>query len=161
MLDTGSCICKSDTLVPECLASEFRSRIASLLKQPDKDSHPISDEQILNLVNPSMFLLIYGRSLVLADRGQVDLDNVLGSYGHATVAQRYVERQVDSLEIKSQVDQARVEAFGSSNDPYISNLDIYHWSSNYQWLPCEVEFTKGSRTDVHITSYIKQPASYS
>jgi hypothetical protein len=154
VLDTGPCICKSDTLVPESLGAEFRSGVAPLLEQPDKDWQPKSDEQVLNLVDPSLFPLVYGRSLVLADGGQVDLDNVLGSYGHATVASRHFDRRVDSLEVQRQIEQGREEAFGISIDRYNSKLEFYHWSSNFQWLPCEVEFTKDSGTDVHITSYI-------
>jgi hypothetical protein len=86
VLDTGSCICKSDTLVPESLESEFKSGIAPLLEQVAKDMQPESDAQVLDLVHPSLFPLVYGRSLVLGDGGKVDLDNVFGFYGQAKQA---------------------------------------------------------------------------
>jgi hypothetical protein len=154
VLDTGSCICKSDALVPESLGAMFRSGVAPLLERPDKDWQPKSDERVLNLVDPSLFPLVYGRSLVVADKGQVDLENVLGSYEHAKVAPKHFDRRVDSLDVQRQIEQGATEIWGISVERYKSKLDFYFWSSNYQCLPCEVEFLKGSGTEVHITSYI-------
>jgi len=37
VLDTGSCICKSDTLVPESLSEYIRARAVPLLEQLEKD----------------------------------------------------------------------------------------------------------------------------
>ncbi|KAI9645911.1 hypothetical protein NHQ30_005348 [Ciborinia camelliae] len=157
-LDTGSCICKSDVLVPESLGAEIRDDIAVSLERGDRDWQPKSNEQVLNLVDPSLFPLVYGKSPVLADGGQVDLDNVLGPHPQATVAPRCFDRRVDSAKVQAQVQ--RYDENGCSHilslsvDRYRSDLRYYHWSSNFQWLPCEVEFTKESGTDVHITSYI-------
>ncbi|TGO51359.1 hypothetical protein BOTNAR_0359g00090 [Botryotinia narcissicola] len=38
--------------------------------------------------------------------------------------------------------------------PFCNDEDLYRWSTNYQWLPCEVEFDGTSDTSVRITSYI-------
>ena len=124
VLDTGSCICKSDTLIPESLGSEFRSGIVPLLEQQDKDWQFESEEQVLNLVQPSLFPLVYGRSLALEAGGQVDLDNVFGFYEKAEVAPKHFDRRVDFDSIAGRK----------------SKVESYHWSSNFQWLPCEVEF---------------------
>ncbi len=154
VLDTGSCICKSDTLLPESLGAAFRTGVAPLLEQPYKDWQPRSDEQVLNLIDPSLFPLVYGRSLVLVDKGQVHLENVLGSYEYAKVAPKHFDRRVDSREIQRQIEQGISEVERISVDRSISKLDYYFWSSNYQCLPCEVEFLKSSGTEVQITSYI-------
>ena len=152
VLDTGSCICKSDTLVPDSLASEFKSRIALLVEQQDKDWQPESDEQVLNIVDPSLFPLVYGRSLVLEDGGQVDLDDIFGSYEQAKVASKHVDRRVDSPEIQKQIEKGLNHPISLSI--HYSKREFYYWSFNFQWLPCEVEFSGDFGTDVHITSYI-------
>ncbi|RDW56739.1 hypothetical protein BP6252_13994 [Coleophoma cylindrospora] len=154
VLDTGSCVCKSDTLISDSLAAEFRLGIAPLLEQPDKDWEPGSDGRVLNLVNPSFFPLVYGRSLVLTDGGQVDLDNVLGSYSQAQVAPTHLDRRVDSLEVQKQIERGLPHHHSLSVHHYNSKLEFYHWSSNFQWLPCEAEFCEDQGTDVRITSYI-------
>jgi hypothetical protein len=140
VLDTGSCICKSDTLVPESLRSEFSSGIAPLLQQQDKNWQPESDEQVLNLVQPSLFPLVYGRTLVLEEGGQVDLDNIFGSYEQAKLAPRHFDRRVDSGEVQKQIDKGLKYPRSLRLGPYHSKYESYNWSSNFQWLPCEVEF---------------------
>ncbi len=49
------------------LQDELRSGLAPLLSTPEekKDWHPGSDGKVLNLVHPSLFPLVYGRSEVL------------------------------------------------------------------------------------------------
>ncbi|KAK0101338.1 hypothetical protein ONS95_006515 [Cadophora gregata] len=154
VLDTGSCICKSDTLLHESLGAEFRSGIAPLLERPDKDWQPKSDRQVLNIVDPSLFPLVYGRSLVLADGGQVNLENVLGSYEHATVAPEHLDRRVDSANVQKQMEEGATEILRLGVDEYDSECAHYFWSSNYQYLPSDVEFSKDVGTEIRITSYI-------
>lgn len=155
VLDTGSCICKSDVLVPEALDAALRSGVAPLLEQPDKDWQSGTDKQVLNLVDPSLFPLVYGKSLVLTDGEQVDLEDVLGFYDkQPKVAPKHFDKRISSHKVQAQIEQGARETSHFSFDRYNSKLEFYHWSSNYQSVPCEVQFLEDSGTKVHITSYI-------
>ncbi len=65
--DPGSRVAKADSLVSAGLQDELRSGLAPLPSAPEekKDWHPGSDVKVLNLVHPSLFPLVYGRSEVL------------------------------------------------------------------------------------------------
>jgi hypothetical protein len=82
-------------------------------------------------VDPLMYPLVYGRTLVLQHGGTVALKHILASYGAAQAAPRHIP------------DRPEPGAFSP-------------WSRRYQSLPCEVAFVKNSHntTDVKITSYI-------
>lgn len=60
---------KSDT----CVTGEMKAALkaaAAVLEDVDdskKDWHPHSDEKVLDLVHPSLFPLLYGRSTVLSE----------------------------------------------------------------------------------------------
>ncbi|RFU81038.1 hypothetical protein TARUN_1131 [Trichoderma arundinaceum] len=141
VLDTGSCICKSDTPASQALAASFRDA-------------PALDKQIFNLVDPSLFPLVYGRSLVLFDGGQVNLQDVFGSYQGANVVPKHFDRRADSQEVQNQIDKGYSEVIGARINRYVSKYEYYNWSANYQWLPCEAEFIEDTGTEVRITSYI-------
>ncbi|KAJ9136822.1 Protein of unknown function DUF4246 [Pleurostoma richardsiae] len=86
--DSASRCVKSDVLVSKELRDELLEGVAPLLAVPDeeKDYHPGSNDQVLNLVHPSLFPLVYGRTRVLSQGGQVDLDNIFASVGQGDVA---------------------------------------------------------------------------
>jgi hypothetical protein len=58
---------KSDTAVPAETAAALREAVKMLEDVPNKDWHPGSDEKVLDLVHPSLFQLVYGRSRVLKE----------------------------------------------------------------------------------------------
>ncbi|BGO97415.1 hypothetical protein NBRC10513v2_004765 [Rhodotorula toruloides] len=61
-------IYESDTLIPADLRQELAQAVLELEKNPpfgEPDWHPGSNEQVLDLVHPSLFPLVYGKSLVL------------------------------------------------------------------------------------------------
>jgi hypothetical protein len=124
--DTSSRCVKSDVLVGPELRAELLVNVASLLNVSDdqKDWHPGSNGQVLNLVHPSLFPLVYGTTRILTKGGRVDLSDIFASSGQGEI----------------------VSAFDVSPSDY--------WSSRFQWLPCEVEFANEAGTDVRITSYI-------
>lgn len=148
VLDAGSRISKSDQRVPESLRQELNDAVKPLLDRPDaeRDWHPGSDDKVLNLVHPSLFPLVYGRTKVLVNGGKVPLDlaNIEGLEG-AEVA--------PSLTATSQ----------PSRPHYGDGTHGGMWSKDFQWLPCEVEFTEDTGTNVHISSYINNlhPAHHS
>ncbi|KAH6719947.1 hypothetical protein BKA61DRAFT_707942 [Leptodontidium sp. MPI-SDFR-AT-0119] len=126
VLDSGSCVSKSDTLITPDL----------------RDWEPNTGNQVLNLVNPSMFPLVYGRTRVLTSGGQVGLDNLFDSCGQGEVAPIHARREVQS---------------GLQSDvPFIVAEEAipYCWSTKFQWLPCEVQSVEESNPSVRITSHI-------
>ncbi|KAH8904798.1 hypothetical protein BR93DRAFT_916535 [Coniochaeta sp. PMI_546] len=129
-LDSNARCVKSDVLVGADLRAELIAGVAELMSIPDsqKDWHPGSNNQVLNLVHPSLYPLVYGRTRVLTNGGRVALTDILASCGQGEVAAKS-EHTFD---------------------------DNYAWSARFQWLPCEVEFSSGTdgETDVRITSYI-------
>lgn len=62
-------VVKSDTAISVDLRESLKAAVRSLEDVPDiyKDYHPGSDGKVLDLVHPSLFPLIYGRSRVLED----------------------------------------------------------------------------------------------
>ncbi|KAL1870237.1 hypothetical protein Daus18300_005302 [Diaporthe australafricana] len=133
VLDSGSTVSKSDQRVPESLRKELKDAVRPLLEQPDaeKDWHPGSDDKVLNFVHPSLFPLVYGRTKVLKNGGKVPLDF-------------------------SSADPTEGAEIAPLNAGAVLEKNIHRemWSQKFQWLPCEVEFTEDTGTDVHISSYI-------
>ncbi|KAL4903978.1 hypothetical protein BDW74DRAFT_168488 [Aspergillus multicolor] len=131
VLNTGSCVCKSDTPAVHGLAAGIRA------EQGQKPS----------VVDPSLYPLVYGKSLVLTEGGR------------AKVAPPHSDQRVSSAYVQRQVEEKRflphgVDVYHSHSD----RIEFYCWSSNYQCLPCEVPcevaFAGQTATDVRITSYI-------
>jgi hypothetical protein len=143
-LDTASGCIKSDTLIAENFRKELVEATAVLADVPEeeKDWHPRSKNQVLNLVHPSLFPLVHCRTRVLTKGGQVGLHNPLDSCGQGDVA-------TTPADISKRDDS-------NPNNPW---LGLTKWdnaipfSQKFQWLPCEVEF-QGDENNVSITSYI-------
>ena len=144
-LDTGSRCAKSDTLIDTSLQNELVRGVQPLLQRTQKDWHPNSNEQVLNLVHPSLFPLAYGKSRVM-ETGQVGLQNCIEACDKGTIAPADHELE------ERRDDPGRVG--------WIRNAG--RWSTRFQWLPCEVKFTGDKGTGVHISSYINNlhPASH-
>jgi hypothetical protein len=139
-LATGSVCAKGDGLIDANLQNELLAGVKPLLnvKEATKDWHPDSNEQVLNLVHPSLYPLVYGRTQVLQE-GTVGLTDCVESCGKGTVAPQLT--------------------VGSKN-PSIGWVTSRHnriqdvrFSERFQWLPAEVKF-KGDGPDVEFTSYI-------
>jgi len=73
---------KSDKLMSEDLRLELIAGVKALEDVPDekKDWHPGSDGKVLDLVHPSLWPLVYGRTRVLSDR-RVPLSDSLAYSG--------------------------------------------------------------------------------
>ncbi|KAF3927982.1 hypothetical protein ABW20_dc0110083 [Dactylellina cionopaga] len=69
------CVWRSDNLVDEALKKELIDAVATLENVPDeqKDWHPGSDNQVLDLVHPSLWPVIYGRSINLTTGKPIQL----------------------------------------------------------------------------------------
>lgn len=150
VLDTGSCVCKSNILVPVTLGVDFKSELGPLLPVQS------TGDQISNIVDPSLYPLVYGRSPVLLDGGEVVLEDVFGPYDKVKTAPKHLDKRVDSLSLQSHIEQCRTDPWRVAfNDIRgLDNVMAYFWSYNFQWLPCEVKFIGDSGTNMQITSYI-------
>lgn len=156
VLDTGSCVCKSDTLITEECHANLQSAINELYKEQRKPS-TTPDEQIFNIVDPSIFPLIYGKTRTFRDQGAGELRTLFefGSEDRTKRAPGHLDVRTESAKIQSKIDDGTASAWNCGQ--YVldsSKPGDYHWSTNFQWLPCEVNFKEQLGTSVKITSYI-------
>ncbi|OBT99904.1 hypothetical protein VE01_02208 [Pseudogymnoascus verrucosus] len=143
LFDAGSAVCKSDVLVSESARLKLKDGIAPLLKRA------ISDRNQETLVDPSLFPLPHGKTSVLTE-GQVCLRAAIESFGTGKRSPRQLDERLNTSEADSRIDAGYADVFESDET---DDLRRFLWSSNYQLLPCEVEFSEsGTGTDVHITS---------
>lgn len=117
---------KSDTIVGEDLRKALEKAVEPLEDVPadKKDWHPGSNSQVLDLVHPSIYPLVYGQSQILEDQtcNLADSTSMIG---------------------KGKTIHLPEEA---------TKLDS-EWSKKFQWLPAEFEAPEGTE-DVHVRSYI-------
>jgi hypothetical protein len=110
VFDANAAVYISDTAVDHDTKMALQSGIVSLENIPDKlkDWHPGSDDQVLDLVHPSLYPLMYGTTRILRD-AIVPLEDCVQLCGQGKV--------IPSLE-----------------DKEVPN----GYSAKHQWLPCEV-----------------------
>jgi hypothetical protein len=79
-------VVKSDTAVPVEVKEALQAAVNDLedIAEVYKDYHPGSDGTVLDLVHPSLFPLIYGRTRVLSD-SLIGLDDCIESCGKGEV----------------------------------------------------------------------------
>ncbi|KAL7939878.1 hypothetical protein V8C35DRAFT_287955 [Trichoderma chlorosporum] len=147
VLDTGSCICKSDILVPTELSVHLKSELESSFQA--QSTH----DQISSIVDPFLHPLVYGRSPVLQDGGEVSLEDVFGSYDKAKTAPTHEDKRLNSPAVQARIERRRTDPWRTAFKD-VRDVKAYYWSFNFQWLPCEVEFVGNTGTDVRIASYI-------
>jgi hypothetical protein len=137
-LETGSVCAKSDSLIDADLRAELLAGVKPLLDVKVKDWHPNSNEQVLNLVHPSLFPLVYGRTQVL-QKGLVGLSDCVESCGKGSVAPQYYTEPVPNQ-------WGHIMSYEEERTRF---------SRRFQWLPAEVRFNRtAGTTDVEFTSYI-------
>lgn len=135
IFDNDACVVKSDVSVPSDLKEAIKKAVEPLENVPEneKDWHPGSDGKVLDLVHPSLFPLVYGRSRVLP-QGTVNLRHTLEACGGGEV-----------IPFPAEWDDPTDDSDEENDDPEL-------WSSRFQWLPCDVEFPDGNTAK--IISYI-------
>ncbi|KAL3458969.1 hypothetical protein BJX64DRAFT_291741 [Aspergillus heterothallicus] len=125
-------VIKSDTLIPKELQRNLIDAVKPLEDVPEeeKDYHPRTDDKVVDLVHPSLFPLIYGRTKVLSDK-LITVDDCFFSVGLGE-------------DTKEQEDFVNIHDWRSrGHSPY---------SKKFQWLPCNVDFTENG--ECKIVSYI-------
>ena len=121
-------VVKSDTIIPPDLQAALKVAVEPLEDVPKhiKDWHPGSDDVVLDLVNPSLFPLVYGRTKVLKE-GLTTLEDCIQRCGEGVVP-------------------------GTAGPyPYVLPgrfLDTMFYSERFQWLPCEVEISASNPNSV-------------
>ncbi|KAH7144578.1 hypothetical protein B0J13DRAFT_585273 [Dactylonectria estremocensis] len=133
VMDYVMCAIKSDKLIPDDLREALKAAVAPLENVPAEqlDWHPGSDGKVLDLVHPSLYPLLYGRSLILPDRC-ITKENCLEHCGMGTVIPEQPKEENASV-------------------GYRRTVSVNALSSRFQWLPCDVDLTGGHP---RIESYI-------
>jgi hypothetical protein len=138
-VDSHTRCAKSDVLISEDLGNHFRRAVEPLLavSEDQKDWHPNSEAKVLNLVHPSLYPLVCGRSKSKT-AGNVGREACFESIGEGEIVER-------GEEIPD-----RPFHHGYSDHRTMKQL----CSTRFQWLPSEVQFVSDKGTDVKISSYI-------
>lgn len=131
-LETLDGVYKSDIIVPLVLKQALQRAVAPLEDIPteDKDWHPGSHQQVLDLIHPSIYPLVYGQSQILPT----------GTVGLSDCVQRCGEGQTVVLP-----KQDPAEDLGPLRESYSpSGVTDNPWSNKYQWLPAEFMTPEGT-----------------
>lgn len=141
-------VVKSDAIVPESLKLELQAAVAKLEDVPNKhkDWHPGSNGKVLDLVHPSLYPLVYGRTKVL-ETGKTSLEDCIAKCGEG-----------QTTHIPPEDETIVTSAPSASSWSYIATAN-QAYSRNFQWLPCMVDI---SGEHSKITSYINNlhPVEY-
>ncbi|KAI5250398.1 hypothetical protein E4T43_00341 [Aureobasidium subglaciale] len=88
-IDVDTQVVYSDVAISKNIRRDLNKAVAALENVPDKDKdwHPGTRERVLDLVHPSMFPLIYGRSRILKD-GDVGLEDCTSYCGQGEIIQK-------------------------------------------------------------------------
>ncbi|KAK5654209.1 hypothetical protein OQA88_7384 [Cercophora sp. LCS_1] len=136
-LDATHSVAKSDTIIPHDLHLALREAFQRLKveQSSNPDWHPNTNEIVQDLVHPSMYPLVYGRSRFLEDE-PIGVEDALSWVGKGITIPH------PPSETKRPMDYG---VGGGSADPSF-------WSTEYQWLPANLKFTDSG--GVKFTSYI-------
>ncbi|KAG6805052.1 hypothetical protein H0H92_000961, partial [Tricholoma furcatifolium] len=122
-------VVKSDTVISGELKEALKAAVAPLEQVPErlKDWHPNSNNQVLDIVHPSLFPLIYGRSRVLRN-GVVGLEDCIKRSGEGVVVPVPPEEESD------------YKLYTPPN-AWTINRPSTPYSTQFQWLPCDVDIS--------------------
>lgn len=141
-LDFDCKVVYSDHTLSQKDAEDLSAAVAPLENVPEKfkDWHPDSNDQVLDLVHPSLYPLIYGRTKVLR-KGNVGIENCVAHTGKGDTVPFPTPEET--------VQNEWMYEFGGS--------DVV-WSGRFQWLPSDIAFT--GTDSVKFTSYINNLHPY-
>ncbi|KAB8262911.1 hypothetical protein BDV32DRAFT_136325 [Aspergillus pseudonomiae] len=123
VFDSG--VVKSDTAISDELQNALKEGVRILEDSlTGKDYHPGSDDKVADLVDPSLFPVVFNRTRAISD-SVIKLERSLDSIGHGTVLSDAHEH------------------------PWFNDRKQYSWE--FQWLPCDVDLDNGLCA---IVSYI-------
>jgi hypothetical protein len=133
-------VVKSDLDLSNIFWSSLKSAAGKLEDVPEhrKDWHPFTNEQVLDLLHPSLFPLEYGKTRVLS-HGTVPLEGCAKYAGKGDIC------EVPSV-VKDKTHFYQNVSWGNKSD-----VGLQAWGS-FQWLPSEIDFSANGRAS--ITSYV-------
>lgn len=126
VMDYSATAIKSDRVLTDELTAALIAAVAPLENVPEKmkDWHPGSKKQVLDIVHPSMWPLVYGRSRIRPDR-RIGVHDAIELCGTGSVL-------------------PSAKAFKKGRDDNMSN--------RFQWLPCDIALSTDGTAK--IESYI-------
>ena len=130
-------VIKSDTAISEELQHALKEAVLPFeeVSEEERDYHPGSEGKVVDLVHPSIFPVVYGRTRVLADR-TIGLDDCLNSMGEGELL------PIPEAEASPERRQS----------PYHRRPHPAVLSTKFQWLPCDVKIHEDGKCQ--ILSYI-------
>lgn len=147
-LDAAASVAKSDTLVDESLHNALRAAFCKLEEdqKDDPDWHPRTNGKVQDLVHPSLYPLVYGRTRVFKDE-VVGVDDAIDKWAGSgdVIPQLEPETKPTRRQPRWSEDDHTTSIGGSRVHPS-------YWSTKYQWLPANVKFQDDGT--VKFTSYI-------
>jgi hypothetical protein len=138
-------VVKSDTAVSPELKTTLQDAVKVFQdKIPErlKDWHPGSEGKVWDLVHPSLFSLIYGRTRVLANGETTTLDDCIERCGQGEIAEVPPEEQMAEARVSTK-SAYTWQAHFRPKKPF---------SGKFQWLPCEVDISSDEAKYVHNPS---------
>ncbi|KAF8157169.1 hypothetical protein B0H34DRAFT_712558 [Crassisporium funariophilum] len=132
-------VVKSDTAVSPDLRKALQTAVTKFeesIADKSKDWHPGSNQKVWDLVHPSLFPLVYGRTRVLANGETTTLEDCIHRCGQGEITK--APRETELIESGPTVGWAE-------------NIVKKPYSAKFQWLPSEVDI---SGEEARITSYI-------
>ncbi|KAL4884947.1 hypothetical protein BJY04DRAFT_214830 [Aspergillus karnatakaensis] len=132
-------VVKSDAAISKDNQAALKQAVIPLEDVPEeqRDYHPGSDGKVVDLVHPSLFPLVFGRTRVIPDR-VLALDDALKN-----------TEECEVLPVPDDSDCPPVKSTGGWGS---RSLHPNAFSTKFQWLPCDVEYTKEGKCN--ILSYI-------
>jgi hypothetical protein len=119
-------VIKSDTAVAKELQDALKEAVKPLEDVPEdqRDYHPGSEGKVLDLVHPSLFPVVYGKTRVLPDK-ILGLEDCLDHIGEGEV----IPTPPDSDS----------EASSSGRRHGKKSFDLPLLSKKFQWMPCDID----------------------
>lgn len=139
MLDATATIYAGDDYIENEVRQALRFEAGRLEDKGDeeKDWHPGSGGKVLNLVHPSLYPLVYGRTRAIIGSGDTTA---------AGKAQRPWKGEIIPEPAETECNIAKFFDIGQG-------MSTQAYSQKFQWLPCDVHLS-GNNRQARITSYI-------
>lgn len=136
IMDYAAYVIKLDTLITQTLQDELKAAVEPLenLQRSQNNWQPDTDGKVLNMVDPSIWSLVYGTSKILPDQ-HVPLDGCIDFCGMGEVIPQPPKPMLNRR--TAMLLPLRMKAFGTRS----------------QWLPCNIDLTgEKPRIDSYINN---------
>lgn len=131
-------VVKSDSALPTNYKTSLQNAVKAFEKkipERSKDWHPGSDEKVLDLVHPSLFPLVYGRTRILENGDVTSLEDCINRCGQGSI-----------LDVPGEDQTLEPTSYSYSYESFHENP----YSRKFQWLPCEVDISQDASRHVQL-----------